>query len=254
MTILDELKIFLRSIRDWIISFSVASCFFFVFGLKKVVVFGANLLVPWPSDRSFSIIIFNKMRENLLPPGVDLITTNPMSAFTSQVLVSILLGFLLTTPLFLYKVIAYLHPALLPQEKKAVLLSLAPLVILFFAGSAFSYFFLIPATFKLLYPYAISIGAIPFFAIDEFIYYVCGLMVAAGMMFLLPLFMVLLSFMGIIDSHFWRKHWPTACLFFLIASAIITPDGTGVTMVMLFLPLLALYLMGCVAIEKFNKQ
>ncbi len=254
MTLLEELKIFIKHIWHWILSFFVFSGFFFAFGLKRVVIFGQNLLLPLPVDNSFSVQVFNAMRQNLLPPGVELITTNPMSAFVAQIMVSMLLGFLLTTPLFIYKVIIYLRPALLLHEKKAVLWSLPPLVLLFFSGSAFSYFFLIPSTFKILYPYATNLGVVTFFSIDEFIAYVSGLTVAAGLMFLLPLFMMLLSFMGLIDNYFWRKNWQYACLFFLISSAIITPDGTGVTMIMLFVPLLALYLMGCVAIEKFNKS
>ena len=209
--------------------------------------------MPLPTQDSFSVQVFNKIRYDLLPPGVQLIVTNPMSAFVSQILLSILLGFLLTFPFFIYKIILYIQPALLPHEKKAVLWSLLPLVSLFFAGCAFSYFFLIPVTFKVLYPYAVSINAITFFSIDEFIYYVSGLMVAVGMMFLLPLFMVLLSFMGIIKADFWRKNWRYSCLFFLISSAIITPDGTGVTMMMLFLPLATLYFMGYVFANKFNK-
>jgi len=117
----------------------------------------------------------------------------------------------------------------------------------------FSFFFLIPATFKVLYPYAESINAIPFFSVDEFIYYVFGLMVTVGLIFLLPLFMVLLSLMGIIEASFWIKKWRPALLFFLVLSAIITPDGTGITMIMLFLPLASLYFMGCVFAKKLGK-
>ncbi|MFC1612627.1 twin-arginine translocase subunit TatC, partial [Patescibacteria group bacterium] len=212
MTILDELKLFIKHISYWIFAFLGFSAFFFMFGLKKIVILGQSFLLPLPTDISFSVIVFNKMSQNLLPQGVELITTNPMSAFVSQILVAMLLSFLLTTPLFLYKIIIYLRPALFIHERKAVLLSLPPLVVLFLSGSAFSYFILIPATFRVLYPYAERIGAKTFFSIDEFIYYVCGLIIAAGMMFLLPLFMILLTATGLIDNNFWKKKWQYACL------------------------------------------
>ena len=244
MTLLEELKIFLKNILHWLYAFFFFSFFFFVFGIKEVAIFGKNYFLPLPTPNSFSAQVFNKIRYDLLPPGVQLVVTNPMSAFVSQILMSISLGFLFTLPFFIYKVILYIQPALLPQEKKAVLLSLLPFVCLFFSGCLFSYFFLVPATFKVLYPYATAIGATPFFSIDEFIYYVFGLMMAVGLMFLLPLFMVLLGLMGIIKAEFWGNKWRHALLFFLILSAIITPDGTGVTMVMLFLPLTALYFAG----------
>lgn len=228
----------------WIYSFLGFSFFFFSFGLKKVWIFGGSYFVPFPSSDSFSVRFFNQIREDLLPAGVLLVTTNPMSAFVAQIWSSMLLGFFITTPIFFHKLIMYLRPALLPHEKKAVAWSVLPIVVLFISGSLFSYFFLIPATFKVLYPYAAHIGAVQFFSIDEFSYYVFGLTISVGAMFLLPIFMVLLSFLGIIPADLWKRHWRSACLLFLILSAIITPDGTGVTMVLLFLPLMGLYFLG----------
>lgn len=244
MTFLEEFKIFIKNIMHWIYSLIIFSFLFFVFGLKEIVIFGKNYFLPLPTENSFSVQVFNKVKHDLLPPDVQLVVTNPMSAFVCQILLSILLSFLLTIPFFIYKIILYLQPALLPHEKKAVIWSLLPFALLFFAGSLFSYFFLIPATFKILYPYATIMGVLPFFSLNEFIYYVFSLMIAVGLMFLLPLFMILLSFVGVIKAEFWRRRWRHACLFFLILSAIITPDGTGITMAMLFIPLMALYFIG----------
>lgn len=254
MTLTEELKVLIKSLLHWIYALVGFSVFFFAFGLREVVILGRNYLLPMLAQDSFSVQVFNRVRVDLLPPEVALVVTNPMSAFVSQVLLSLVLGFLATTPLFLYKVILYIQPALLPHEKRAVLLSLLPLAFLFLSGAAFSYLFLIPATFETLYPYATSIGAVPFFSVDEFVYYVCGLMIAVGMMFLLPLFMILLSIMGIIEAEFWRKQWRFALLFFLIVSAIITPDGTGVTMMVLFFPLMILYFAGYMFARKFSKS
>lgn len=244
MTLIEELKIFVRNILHWIYAFVGFTLFFFIFGLEQVTLWGRDFFLPMPSENSFSVQVFNKIRIDLVPPNVQLIVTNPMSAFLSQLMLAILLGFLITAPFFLYKIIIYLQPALHPHEKKMLLWSLFPFVFLFIIGAAFAYFFLIPATFEILYPYATNMGILPFFSLDEFIYYVLALMIAAGVMFLLPIFMVLLSFIGIVKAEFWINRWRSALLFFLILSAIITPDQTGITMVMLFLPLALLYFVG----------
>jgi sec-independent protein translocase protein TatC len=230
------------------------SFFFFAFGLKKVVIFGENYFLPLPTENSFSVQVFKRIRSDLLPSNVQLIATNPMSAFIAQILLSLLLGFLLTTPFFLYKIIMYLRPALLSHERRAVVWSLFPFAFLFFSGSAFAYFFLIPATFKTLYPYTAAIGAIPFFSINEFMYYVFGLTVTTGIMFLLPLFMALLSILGIIPAWVWKKNWQYACFLFLVLAAIITPDGTGVTMILLFIPLALLYFTGYFFAAKISNR
>lgn len=254
MDILNEIHIFIKNIAYWIFALLGSSLFFFLFGLKQVEISGRNFLLPILSSNSFSVEAFLKIRHDLLPPGVQLITTNPMSAVVSQILFSLLLGFLITVPVFIYEVISYLNPALLPHEKKVVLWSLIPFVVLFFSGCLFSYFYLIPATFRVLYPFATVMGANPLFSLDEFIYYIIGLMVSVGVMFLLPLFMILLSYLRIIRGPFWQTKWRYALLLFLILSAIITPDGSGITMIMLFLPLGALYFAGCFFAVKFSKD
>lgn len=254
MSLLGELKIFVKHIFYWIVSFVGFSFFFFLFGLKKIIIFGRELFLPLPSTNSLSAQFFNSVGQDLLPPGVELLATNPMSAFLSQITLSMLLGFLAAIPFFIYKIITYLRPALFPRERKAVLWSLLPLALLFFCGSAYAYFFLIPATFKLLYPYAVNIGAVTYFSIDEFIHYVFGLTIAVGMMFLLPVFMILLSCLGIIKAEFWKNKWQHSLLIFLISSAIITPDGTGVTMMMLVIPLLTLYFIGYIFADKLGRQ
>jgi sec-independent protein translocase protein TatC len=78
-------------------------------------------------------------------------------------------------------------------------------------------------------------------------------MMAVGIMFLLPVFMVFLSFLGIVKPCFWKNNWRYALLIFLIFSAIITPDGTGITMIMLSAPLAGLYFLGTIVTMKKSK-
>ena len=270
MAFLHELKIFVKNILHWVYYFVGFSFLFFFFGLKEVVLWGRNLYVPIISENSFSLFfgkgleiasrfpksfsvqIFNIIRHDLLPPDVQLIVTNPMSAFTAQITLSLSLGFLITFPILIYRTITYLHPALLPREKKAVFWSLVPLILLFFTGCAFSYFFLIPETFKVFYPFATGMGVIPFFAVDKFIQYIFVLLIGVGLIFLLPFFVILLSFLGIIKARFWISKWRFAFVFFLVLSAIITPDV--ITMFMLFIPLQGLYFAGCFFAERFNND
>lgn len=267
MLLLEEFKIFVKNISHWIYSFTLFSFFFFLFGFKEIIIWGKSfylpllsknglLLViggdtnlPFLSENSLAVQVFNKIRIDLLPSNVQLITTNPITAFSSQVSLSIFLAFIFTLPLLLYKIILYLHPALLPREKKAVIWSLVPSVLLFISGCIFSYYFIIPQTFKVLYPFATSMGVAPFFSIEEFIRYVFGLIVSVGLTFLLPLLVIMLSFLGVIKADFWLSKWRFAVMFFLILSAIIAPDV--VTMIMLFIPMTALYFAGCIFAKRF---
>ncbi len=250
MNFFQELKEFTKNITAWIYTMLGFSFFFFLFGPKEVALFGNKLFLPLPTDYSFSVLFFNKIEQDLLPSGVKLIVTNPLDAFLSQVMISILLAFIITLPFFLYRILKYFLPALFEKERRVLILTLLPSVSLFFLGCLFAYFFLIPLTFKTLYPFATIIGAIPFFSIQEFTSLIFGLTIASGVMFLLPVFMVFLCFLGAIKADFWKNNWRYAVLVFLIFSAIITPDGTGITMTMLFFPLAGLYFAGYLLAQK----
>ena len=244
MSFFQEFREFGKSILPWLYFFLAFSVFFFVLGLKEIEIFGKNLLLPLPTINSFSAQFFERIQQDLVPNGVQLIVTNPLSAFLAQVLVSLLMAFICTFPLFLYKMISYLSPALFEHEKKAVLKVLIPSTFLFVSGCLFAYFILIPLTFKILYLYTGAMGVIPFFSVNEFVTLVLGFIIAVGIMFLLPVFMALLSYSRIVEADTWKKNWRYSILIFLMFSAIITPDGSGMTMLLLSLPLAGLYFLG----------
>lgn len=238
---IEELKkIILPSLAVFILLF----LFFFAFGLETVDFRGVEIFIPSPSLHSFSVLFFEKMQRDLVPSDVKLIATNPLSAFSAQMIIALFLALFISLPFFLYKSVKYLSPAFRPAEKKKIAKAWLPSFLLFLAGSFFSYFFIIPATLKILYTYPAVMGVTPFFNVNEFVILVFGLIVATGVMFLLPIFMALLSRLGIVGRVFWKKNWRYAISAFLIFSAIITPDGTGVTMLILTLPLSGLYFLG----------
>ena len=234
MNFFEEAREFIRNILTWL---------YFLLGFSF-------LFFLLPIGHSFSVMVFEMIRQDLLPTGVQLMVTNPLSAFLAQMMVSLLSAFIVTLPILLYRMMRYFLPALFEKEKKVTIWILFPSILLFFAGCLFAYLFLVPVTFEVLYPYATAIGATPFFSVQEFISSVFGLMIVTGVMFLLPIFMALLNFLGVVNTDFWRSKWRYAILSFLIFSAIITPDGTGITMMVLVIPLSGLYGLGMVVSRK----
>ena len=227
--IIHELRILFKSLALWAVLVIVLSFFFFL---------------PLVGGDSPVIIVFQSLKDHLVPAGVELIVTDPLSGFLAQAIVALSLAFLASFPILLYEIVHYLSPALEHQEKRALGLIILPSLLLFFGGCWFAYSFIVPATFKMLFPFALSIEAVPFFLVDQFIQLVFGITIATGVLFLLPVFMVLLSSVGVVPREFWLKNWRYASVIFLAFSAIITPDGTGITMLLLTAPLSGLYLVG----------
>ena len=251
---LNELQQFGKKILSWLWLFIAAFGFFFAFGIKKVEIFNKIIPVPFPNLESISTLFFKKIQQDLLIKEMSLIVTNPMDAVWAQVGISLFLAFVITLPFLLYKIAGYFSSALFKKEKRAILKALIPCTILFIGGCIFAYFFIIPITFKILYSYVLAMGAKPFFAINQFVSLVLILILGTGLLFLLPIFMTLLSRFKIVSPDTWKKNWRYAILASLILTAIITPDGTGITMMLLTLPMLLLYFLGWAGSRKMAKH
>lgn len=231
-------------IGGWLGLFVVVTVLFFFFGATRVSIFGAMVPVLLPSVDSVSIQFFQKMQEDVLPDDVTLVAMTPFSALNTQITVAALLSFLVTFPFLVFRLVGYVSPALYTAERRALLGVLLPGLFLFLGGAFFAYSIVIPPTFKALYSYTEGTGVPALFSIDAFVAFVMTFMLVTGVLFLLPILMALLSFFGIIPPLFWRTHWRYALFTFLIFSAIITPDGSGVGMMLLSLPLGGLYAAG----------
>jgi sec-independent protein translocase protein TatC len=253
MTLIEELRNFLKAILHWIYALIGFTLFFFLFGPGQVTVYGRSFVLPVFTENSFSVWVFKAIEHSFIPPQVSIIVTNPMSGFIAQLEIAIILAFVFLFPFFLYKIIKYLSPALLEHEKKVFLKSLVFSTVLFFSGCFFAYYYMIPLTFEFMYPFTTSLGVEPFFSLDAFMSWVITILIATGVTFLLPVFMILLSFLGIVSPDFWKSKWRVALLFLLIFSAVITPDQTGITMVLLFIPLAALYSFGTILTGRLER-
>lgn len=237
----EELQIFFQTISDWLILMVVFTFFFFSFNVGTVELFGRLVLLPIPSDFSFAAQLFSMMVTDLAPSTVPLIVTSPLTAFVIQIKLSIFLSFLFTFPFLLYRTVSYIAPALYEHEYIIMRRMMVPALALFLFGAVFAYMVIVPSTFRILYLFAEPIGVTTFLGVSEFIGLAMALILATGFSFTLPVLMVALTALRVIRAAFWWSHARHAIVGFIVLSAIITPDGSGVSMVLLALPVSALY-------------
>lgn len=195
------------------------------------------------------------MKNTLLPPEVSLIQTAPGQAFFSQVFIAVLLSILISMPLIIREMYAFISPAF-GKSTKSVLAAktFVPTILLFIIGVIFSYVLVIPFILNFLYAYGESIGVATFFSINEFFPFVLQLLLAFGLAFELPAIMYALSLTGVVDAAFWKKNFRYAVIIFVIFGAIITPDGGGISMWLVVAPMVVLYLVGLLVIKKSRNE
>ena len=194
--------------------------------------------------------ITNQMRISLVPESVDLIQTAPGEAFFAQMYVAALVGIVLGMPVIIKELVGFIKPALKENEINVSRSISLPALGLFIAGCVFSYNFVIPYMLDFLYRYGEGAGLITFLNVMEFVTFVLQFLLAFGFSFQLPLVMYAVSASGMVDADFWRKNIRYAIVIIVIFGAVITPDGTGVTMMFVAGPMVALYAAGMIIIER----
>lgn len=156
--------------------------------------------------------------------------------------VSFTAGTALALPVIIYECIAFLAPALYPNEKRAVLLSLPGILVLFAVGAAFAYFMLLPAAVGFLQNF---LGKVinQDWSIDRYINFVTRLVFWIGVAFELPLVLAILSRIGLVSGRQLLHYWRQAIIIIAIAAAAITPTVDPVNMLLVMGPLILLYLL-----------
>lgn len=169
-----------------------------------------------------------------------LVYFGPEEAFLVYMRISFTSGLIISFPVIMFQLWAFISPALGKSIKKAAMLFVVFSSGVFIAGCAFSYFILIPTALKFL----LSLGGEelePMISAARYISFITGLILASGLVFEMPVLSFFLTKAGVINAAGLRKQFKYALIAIVIASAVITPTGDAFNMAMLALPMLILY-------------
>lgn len=186
-----------------------------------------------------------------LPSGTIPITLSPTEPFFTTVEVSAYGAAILSLPIILYQVYAFVIPAFSPAEKQVVRPYLIAMPILFIAGVAFSYFLVVPAAIKFLLNFNEANFAIQVRA-REYYSFIGILVVLMGLLFQMPIALLSICRLGVITPDQLAKNRRYAILIIAIVSAA-APGGDPVSMFLIMIPLLLLYEASVVLARRFGE-
>jgi len=235
----------------------VGAIFVFVISchLNPIDIAGVQLYYPTLDPvNNVAAQITNYMKNDLVPEGVQLIQTQPGQALFAQIYVAALVAIGIGMQVIIKEFVCFIKPGLKEREIKVTRSIALPALGLFIIGCIFSYFLIIPYMLEFLYSYGDASGLITFLNIMDFITFVLQYMLAFGLSFQLPMIMYTVSMSGLVEGKFWRKNIRYAILGMVIFGAIVTPDGSGITMWFIAIPMMALYLGGMLVIEHKKRK
>ena len=259
MSEITEIYAHLNELRKRVLRIAIVvgviAVFLMTFHLETMTYSGIVLYYPTPEPlNNIAAQLTDYFRTNLVPTDVQLIQTAPGQAFFAQVYIAALIGLVAGTPVIIREIVNFLKPALKENEINVGKTITVPAMGLFISGCLFAYFIVIPFMLEFLYKYGAASGLITFLNIMDFVTFVLQFLLAFGLSFQLPIIMYAFSQSGMTDAKFWRRNIRYAIIIIVIFGAVVTPDGSGVTMWFIAGPMIGLYLAGMVLVERKDKQ
>jgi sec-independent protein translocase protein TatC len=180
--------------------------------------------------------------------------TTMTGQFISSFTLAFIGGFIIAFPYVFWEFWKFVKPALSPKELKKTRGVIFWVSFLFFLGVAFGYFILTPFMVNFYFTYKLSdqIQIMPSFSdyLENLIYTTVGI----GILFQMPLLVMVLTRIGIITAKFLRKYRRHAFIVILIAAAIITPSTDPFSLTIVTIPLYVLYEVSITIASRINKK
>jgi sec-independent protein translocase protein TatC len=212
--------------------------------LKAGVAILVGAVVGW--------FLYPPVFDALMRPLLDIARDNPdrfvkvnfgqvASPFNLRLKLSFYLGFVLSSPIWLYQLWAFIVPGLTKREKRYSLSFVAAGVPLFAAGIALAWLVL-PNAIKFLTEFTPK-GAANIIIADDYLTFVLRIMLAFGIAFVVPLLLVALNMAGILSAQTLGKGWRIAVFLTFLFAAIASPTPDAGSMLALAFPMTGLYVL-----------
>jgi sec-independent protein translocase protein TatC len=202
------------------------------------------------SDKIF--LILSRPLRDLLPEGSTFIFTEVSEAFFTYLKLSFFAGIFLASPVILHQIWKFTAPGLYANEKRYVFPFVLLSTIFFICGILFAYFIVFPLGLKFFISYNTpDIKMLP--SIKDYLSFSCMFLLAFGVVFEIPIFILLLAKIGIVNIKQLRSNRKFVIIVIFVLAAILTPPD-AVSQILMAIPLLFLYELSIIFVKIFGKK
>lgn len=173
----------------------------------------------------------------------QLTTLGVAESFMSVLKVSIYAGLMVSLPFILYQFWAFIMPALYEKEKRSIVPYVLYTTGLFVAGVVFAYFIVLPVGLRFMLNFGDEYFG-QLLQAERYFSFFSMFLLAFGVVFELPLIMMLLAWLGVVDDVKMRKVRKYAILAEAILAMVLTPSQDPLSMILMLVPLMILYEFG----------
>lgn len=178
-----------------------------------------------------------ELRAQGLP--VELNITNVTQAFDVQMRIGFMLGIIMSSPIWLWQLLAFVVPALRTIERRYVFGFVGAAVPLF-VGGCLTGWYVLPRIIGLFVGFTPD-GLTAFLGAQDYWDFSFKLVFAVGVAYVLPVIVVFLNLAGIVSGAAIIKGWRWAVLAATLFGAFVTPAGEVLSMFIIAVPMVVLY-------------
>lgn len=204
--------------------------------IYSVIVLAGFALVTY----NFSELIVKDMVNKA--PDMTFVFIAPAELFMVYIKIALIGAIVLSLPFILYNVWMFLSPGLEKNEKKIILFSLSSGGLLFVLGAIFGYMVTLPITIKFFGDFSLD-EVQSMISFSNYLSFAITMVFSFGLIFELPILMVLLVQFGIVKTSFLKTNRKMMVLVIFVVAAVLTPPDI-ISQTLLALPMLLLFEVG----------
>jgi sec-independent protein translocase protein TatC len=214
--------------------------------VKAVLAIVAMMVVAWIFyDPLFALLTepFESSIEALAAErdiDATLTLAGPADPFTLQIKIALVGGVVLSSPVWLYQLWAFVVPGLHRQERRWSMVFGAIAGPLFIAGVLLG-FLILPKAIEILISFTPA-DVSNLVQVDRYLSFVLRMLLVFGIAFEIPLFVVLLNLAGVVSSASLARYRAWIVIGTFVFAAVATPSTDPITMLFLALPMTGLFL------------
>jgi sec-independent protein translocase protein TatC len=214
--------------------------------IRILLILVLGFLVTYSQGERIAEFLLAPLRSAMGSSG-KIVYLNLFDKVISDFILSFWSSILLTCPLWFYQIWAFVRPGLHDKEVKVIKPFIFAGFILFIAGILFGYYGLFPLTFQVLMQSGVK-DVEAMISLKDYLSLASKVLVVLGLIFQLPIIMLILGFMGLVTKYSLRNLRRYIYVGLAIFSAVITPTPDPFTMMILWVPLILLYEIGILAV------
>ncbi|MFC1769868.1 twin-arginine translocase subunit TatC [Nitrospirota bacterium] len=183
----------------------------------------------------------------------DLIFLGPAEAFWAHMKIALISGIVLAMPVLLWQLWKFISPGLHAKEKHFTIPFVFVTSMLFFIGTSFCFFIVLPFALKFLLNFKTA-SLVPMISVEKYIDFCLKFILAFGVVFELPVIIVFLTRSGLVGIDTLSKNRKYAVLMAFVAAALLTPTPDAFNQTLMAVPIIVLYEAGLIASHIFARR